>query len=75
MRRGLGLALIGAVAGLALALALSTTLEAFMFEVSARDPLVLSVAPLVLLGIAALSSYLPALRATRIDPVEAFRSD
>jgi ABC-type antimicrobial peptide transport system permease subunit len=75
VRRGLRLALVGSAAGLVLAFALSGTLEAFMFEVSARDPLVFSIAPLVLLGIAGLSSYLPASRATNIDPVESFRAD
>lgn len=46
-----------------------------MFEVSARDPLVLVGAPLTLVAIALASSYLPAVRATRIDPVEAFRAE
>ena len=72
---GVAFVALGAAAGLVLAVALSSTLEAFMFEVSARDPLVYSIAPLVLLGIAGLSSYLPALRATNIDPVESFRAD
>jgi ABC-type antimicrobial peptide transport system permease subunit len=75
VRRALSLALMGAVGGLILAIALSSTLEAFMYGVSARDPLVLSIAPLVLVGIAVLSSYLPASRATNIDPMESFRAD
>ena len=75
VRRALSLALMGAVGGLMLAIALSSTLEAFMYGVSARDPLVLSIAPLVLVGIAVLSSYLPASRATNIDPMESFRAD
>lgn len=67
---------IGAsAAGVVPALSLSSTLEAFMFEVSARDPLVLSIAALVLMSVAVVSSFLPALRATRTDPMESFRAD
>jgi putative ABC transport system permease protein len=73
--RGLRLTAIGALAGLLLALSTSAALESLLYEVSARDPLVLSAAPLLLLVVAGVSSYLPAVRATRVDPVESFRAE
>lgn len=61
--------------GLALAVALGRVLSAMLYEVSATDPLTLTLAPL-LLGITALvATYLPARRATLISPVTALRRD
>jgi len=70
---GLRWALLGTLAGLGAALALARLGSAFLFEISARDPLTLACAPLGVLGLAALACYLPARRATRIDPVQALR--
>jgi ABC-type lipoprotein release transport system permease subunit len=50
-------------------------LEAHLFEVSARDPLVLVVAPLALVAAALVAALLPARRAMRIAPTEAMRAD
>jgi putative ABC transport system permease protein len=70
---GLRLAGIGLAIGLAGALALTRFLSSQLYEVSPRDPLALALACAGLAAIAVLSSYLPARRAARIDPVAALR--
>jgi len=66
---------IGAGVGLLVALASSRVLTAMLFRVSPTDPISLGVACVVLLGVAAAAAYLPARRATSIEPVEALRAD
>jgi ABC-type antimicrobial peptide transport system permease subunit len=65
----------GALVGLAAALLTSRLLTALLFEVAPTDPLALGGACMTLLIIGALAAYLPARRATRIDPVQALRAD
>ena len=74
LAQGLGVAVLGVIIGLAGAIALGRLLESVLFEVSARDPLTLIVAPIVLLGVSALAAYLPARRASEVSPLEALRS-
>jgi putative ABC transport system permease protein len=69
------LAAIGVALGLAGALALSRTIAAMLFSLSATDPVTLGAVALLLLGTAILAGYLPARRATTIDPVVALRSE
>lgn len=64
---------LGVVIGLALALASSRIVASLLFGVSAYDPLVLGVAIVAMISIALLAGYLPARRATRIDPMTALR--
>jgi ABC-type antimicrobial peptide transport system permease subunit len=75
LRRAAIVAGSGAVVGLIVALATSRLLSALLFEVSPTDPVALGVACLVLLSVAAAAAYLPAHRATAIDPVQALRAD
>jgi predicted permease len=75
MRQALGMAAAGAAAGLIVALATSRLLSSLLFEVSHTDPTSLLAALLVLLLVAAVAAYIPARRATQIDPVEALRAD
>ncbi len=75
VRHGLLWGGIGAAAGLVAAGGLSRLMSALLFEVNPLDPLTYSVVVLGLLGAAALASYLPARRVTRIAPVEALRSE
>ena len=75
LRRAGMVAGVGAGVGLVLALALSRMLTSLLFHVSPTDPIALSSACLVLLVTAAASAYLPARRATSIDPVQALRAD
>jgi putative ABC transport system permease protein len=65
----------GAVVGLAAALATSRLVATLLFGVSPTDPLALGGACLVLLGAAGVAAYLPARRATSIDPVRTLRAD
>ena len=65
----------GALVGIAGALVASRLLASQLFEVSATDPLSLIAASALLLAVALLAAYIPARRATRIDPTEALRAD
>jgi predicted permease len=75
VRQGLTLAVIGVGIGLAGALALSRLIGSLLFGIAPHDPVTLGSVTLGLLGVAALASWLPAMRAARIDPTEALRSD
>lgn len=75
VRQGLALAAGGVLAGLAAAAAGARWLESLVFQVSVRDPVVFAAVPLMVLAVAAMASWIPAARATRIDPMEAFRTE
>ncbi len=72
---GLRLAAIGVAIGLAGALALTQLMTGLLYGVSASDPLTFGAVALVLLGVAAVASCVPALRATRVDPLVALRAE
>jgi putative ABC transport system permease protein len=71
--QGMQLAGIGAVIGLGVSLAFSRVLKNQLFQVSAFDPLTFVGTALVLLIAALLACYIPARRATRVDPMDALR--
>ena len=71
--RGMVLVLIGTGIGLALSLVATQMLKSFLFGISATDPLTFTVVVLVLGGVALLACYLPARRATKVDPLVALR--
>jgi predicted permease len=72
--RGAGkLALIGIVAGLLAALGLTRLMANLLYGVGPGDPLTFIVVPAILLSVALLASYLPARRATRVDPMTSLR--
>jgi predicted permease len=73
VRQGMGLALAGVVVGIGGALALSRLIESFLFGVRARDPLVFLTVPLVLSGVSLLAVWLPAHRASRVNPLDSLR--
>ncbi len=75
VRQGMSLALVGAAAGLAVAFALTRLMKGLLYGVAAADLLTFVVVTAVLCCVALLASYLPARRATRIDPLTALRSD
>jgi len=75
LRQGLLLAGVGVVCGVVVALASTRLLTSLLFHVSPMDPLTYSLACAALLTAAALASYLPSRRTTRIDPVEALRAE
>jgi predicted permease len=73
MARGLGAVAVGIGAGVALAFALGGTISALLYGVSAHDPAIYLAAPALLGLVAITSALLPALRASRIDPIVALR--
>ncbi len=73
VRQGLGVTLVGVAIGMMGALLAGKAIAALLYGVSPHDPLVLGTATLVLLSVAALASYLPARRATKVDPMVALR--
>jgi predicted lysophospholipase L1 biosynthesis ABC-type transport system permease subunit len=75
LNRGLRLAGIGVALGLVGALLLTRVMQGVLYGVTATDPLTFVAVALVLLGVAAFASWLPALRATRVDPLVAMRGE
>jgi predicted permease len=75
MRQGLRLTLIGLAVGFLAAWAVTRLLKALLLGVSATDPLTFASVALLLLSVALLACYLPARRATRVDPLTALRRD
>ena len=71
--QGMQLAGIGAVIGLIASLAFSRLLKNQLFQVSAFDPLTFTATALILIAAALLATYIPARRATRVDPMDALR--
>jgi len=73
--RGLALAGLGAALGLPLAYALGRGMAGVLYEVSPADPLTFAAVAVALLLIAAVASFVPALRATKVDPIIALRAE
>jgi putative ABC transport system permease protein len=69
------LVLTGAVIGLALAVVSARTIATFLFGVPALDPVTFAAVAVLLIVTASIAVAVPALRATRVDPVEAFRAE
>jgi len=75
LRGGLRLVALGVVIGLAGAFALTRVLQSQLFSVTAHDPLVFAGNAALLVAVAAIACLLPALRATRVDPMTALRAE
>ena len=74
VKQGLKLVGTGLICGLAIAFVLTRVMASLLFGISATDPITFISIALVLVGVAFVASYLPALRATRIDPMIALRA-
>jgi predicted permease len=72
---GAKVVLVGVAIGVAAALASTRLLGTLLYEVKAVDPMVFAAMSLMMIGIGGLASYMPARRASSVDPIEALRSD
>jgi putative ABC transport system permease protein len=74
VKNGLKLAAVGVLFGLVAAFVMTRVLTSLLFGVGATDPVTFMIVALVLITVATLASYIPALRATRVDPMIALRA-
>jgi putative ABC transport system permease protein len=75
VKQGLHLTAIGVAIGLIVAFALARVMQALLYGVGTLDPLTFIGMPLFLVAIALAASYVPARRATRVDPITALRHE
>ena len=75
MGHGIRLVLIGVAAGIAAAMALTSLMRSFLFGVSATDPMTYAGVALLLSAVAMTACYIPANRATKVDPMSALRNE
>jgi putative ABC transport system permease protein len=75
VRQGMTLVMIGVALGLIFAFLFTRWIGSLLFGVTAADPVTFGVASLLLVGVAALAGYIPARRATKVDPLIALRHD
>jgi len=75
VKQGMVLALVGVVIGLGAAFGLARLITTFLFGVTAKDPLVFAAVPALLAAVALLAVWLPARRASKVDPLIALRAE
>src|SRR5579863_150471 len=75
LREGLRITLVGVAIGVIVALALSRVMADYVYGITATDPLSFASAAVVLVAVALLAGYIPAHRATRVDPIVALRHE
>jgi ABC-type antimicrobial peptide transport system permease subunit len=75
VREAMTVVLLGSLAGFLASLALVRLLEAYLRGVGSYDPVTLTVVPILLAGVGALAALVPALKASRVNPVQALRAD
>lgn len=75
LKQGLKLAVVGVALGLVAAIAFTRLLKGLLFGISASDPFTFALIAALLVGVAVLACWIPARRATKVDPLEALRSE
>jgi putative ABC transport system permease protein len=73
VRQGLVLAVSGVVIGLVAALVVTRVMSSLLYKIGTHDLMTFLLAPLLFLAVAVVTSYVPARRATKVDPIEAMR--
>src|SRR5208283_4494716 len=72
---GMRLAIAGAILGILAAFGLTRLIASFLFGVTSWDPIVFCTVPVILTAVALLAVWLPATRASRLEPMQALRSE
>jgi putative ABC transport system permease protein len=75
LRDGMKMTAVGAAVGLALALPLPRVFDAIFYGLRLREPRLYFLVPMTILVVALLATYIPARRATRLDPMSALHQD
>jgi len=75
VKHGMTLSLVGVLIGLGVALAVTRVMKGLLFELSVTDPPTFMLIAALMLGVTILACYLPARRATKVDPMTALRSE
>jgi ABC-type antimicrobial peptide transport system permease subunit len=75
LRESLVLVLVGLVIGVLTSLAVTKTAASLLYELQPNDPLTIATATLLLAAVATLAGYVPARRASRVDPMVALRDE
>jgi len=75
LREGLGVTMFGVAVGLIAALLLSRVMAGYVYGIKATDPVTFASASVLLVAVAMLATYIPARRATRVDPMAALRHE
>jgi putative ABC transport system permease protein len=73
LRQGFGLIACGVVLGLAVSLAVTRLLASFLYGIRATDPITFAAIPIILAIVAGIACYIPARRATKVDPLIALK--
>jgi putative ABC transport system permease protein len=71
--KGIRLAFLGLIIGLGCSLALTRIMTSMLFQIKPIDPVTFTIVPMIIIAVVLLASYIPARRATKIDPMEALR--
>ncbi|HEX5235916.1 MAG TPA: ABC transporter permease [Silvibacterium sp.] len=75
LKQGATLAVTGVILGVAASFFLRKTMDSFLYGLSANDPLILSVVPVIIVAVVLLACYVPARRASKVDPIIALRCE
>jgi putative ABC transport system permease protein len=75
LRQGMKLTIIGLGVGLVLSFALTRLMEEFLYQVKPTDPMTFVIIPLILAGVALAACWIPAWRATKVDPLVVLRNE